>query len=204
MCPDRDLISAYVDGEVPSPWNERIEEHLGSCAKCSALASSYVELGTRLREELSAGELESLARLRPRVEALLGGLSAVEPETKAPRVAYSRKSLRRSISLPLPLAAAAVLLVLLLGGATALIALRPSRGTAIQTVASSEIAPRPLEAKAQPASMDELLRYLEARDGQVTLTINLPSGTTFGSVGKPVIVRSAQLQDGIPVGGRSP
>jgi hypothetical protein len=52
--------------------------------------------------------------------------------------------------------------------------------------------------------MDELLRYLDARDGQVTLTIKLPSGTTFGSAGKPVIMRRAQGVQGITVGGSSP
>jgi anti-sigma factor RsiW len=201
MCPDRDLISAFVDGEVPSPWRERIEEHLASCSACASVASGYTSLGERLRSELPADESASLVRLRARVEALLGDPPAVEP-TARPVLVY--KAPRRFVSLPLPLAAAAAILVLLLGGATALLALRPSRGLAIQTVASGEIAPLPLESKAQPASMDELLRYLEARDGQVTLTINLPSGTTFGSAGKPVIMRSTQVQNGTPVGDSSP
>ena len=52
--------------------------------------------------------------------------------------------------------------------------------------------------------MDELLRYRDSSDGKVTLTINLPSDTTFGSAGKPVIMRSDQVLRGTTVGGRSP
>jgi len=204
MCPDRDLVSAYVDGEVPSPWRERLEEHLGSCSDCAALAADYARLGERLRTEVAGepSEAEALARGRTRLEALLAGLPGEPADGPGPRRARegSWKAWSRSISLPLPLAAAAAILVLLLGGATTALALRPNKGAAIQTVASVDIA----KPQAQPASMDELLRYLDARDGQVTLTINLPTGATFGSAGTPVIMRSAQAVDGIPVGDSSP
>lgn len=195
MCPDRDLVSAYVDGEMPSPWAERLEEHLRSCPDCAALAVGYSALGERLRSELSGGEAEAFERGRLRFEALL----ASRPAATAERVPF-----RRSVSLPLPLAVAAAFLVVLLGGATTLLALRPSKSAAIQSVASGEIIPALPASASQPASMDELLRYLDARDGQVTLTINLPSGTTFGSAGKPVIMRSGQVVNGTPVGGSSP
>ena len=195
MCPDHDLVSAYVDGEVPSPWREHIEEHLATCKDCAAVAAAYTGLGARLRSVASGDEAESLAHGRLRLDSLLR-------DSAAPAKPIAG---RRFVNLPLPVAAAAAILVLVLGTATTLLALKPSRGTAaIQTVASGEISPLATEAKAQPASMDELLRYLDARDGQVTLTIKLPSGTTFGSAGKPVIMRSGRVVRGTPVGGRSP
>lgn len=213
MCPDRDLVSAYVDGEVPSPWKERLEEHFASCADCSALVERYRSLGSELRSEASV-EAELAAaqeRGRVRLDSLLSSLPASERPALGPRRAAFR-SWGRSVTLPIPFAAAAAILVLLLGGATAAIAFRPAsqglfaKGPAVQAaVASGEIAP----ALAQPASMDELLRYLDSSEGQITLTINLPTGTTFGSAGKPVIMRagrtvssqSASLQ---PVGESAP
>ena len=139
----------------------------------------------------------ALARGRSRLDSIL--LDHAVPNTA------TLSARRRFVSLPLPIAAAAAILVLLLGTATTLLALKPSRGVAaIQTVASGEITPFATEAKAQPSSMEELLRYLDARDGQVTLTIKLPTGTTFGSAGKPVIMRSARVVRGTAVGGRSP
>jgi anti-sigma factor RsiW len=203
MCPDRDLVSAYIDGEVPSPWRERLEEHMASCPDCAASAASYSSLGDRLRIE-EAGEGAALARGRARLESILVGM----PETATPPRALSlarkrslrRTAWRRSVSLPLPFAAAAALLVILLGGATTMLALKPAKGPSIQAVASGELTPL----KAQPASMDELLRYLNSSDGSVTLTIKLPTGTTFDSAGKPVIMRSSQVLRGTTVGGRAP
>jgi len=195
MCPDRDLVSAYVDGEVPSPWRERLEEHLRSCPDCAALSVGYTRLGDRLKAELSGGdEAGALARGRARLDGLLESRSGA-----AGHVVPARFAFKRSVRLPIPLAVAAAFLVLLLGGTTTILALRPIKGAAIQSVASGELIPQ-----AQPASMDELLQYLEARDGQVTLTIKLPSGTTFGSEGKPVIMRSGQAVRGTPAGGSSP
>ena len=209
MCPDRDLVSAFIDGEVASPWRERLQEHIASCADCTALAASYAALGDSLRAETSAeaaAESAALARGRERLEALLVGMPTATPALQilggGPKRARprARTAWRRAISLPLPLAAAAAFLVVLLGGATAVFAFRTTKGPEIRAVASGELAPF----KAQPASMDELLRYLDSSDGKVTLTINLPSDTTFGSAGKPVIMRSDQVLRGTTVGGRSP
>jgi len=196
MCPDRDLVSAYVDGEVPSPWKERLEEHFASCPDCAALVGRYGELGEALRVDSS--EAAVLAAAQERGRARLEGLLAARPAAvPGPRRVAIPRAWGRSISLPIPVAAAAALLVLLLGGTTAALAFRPgANGSAVQAaVASGEIAPS-AQAQAQPASMNDLLRYLDSSDGQITLTINLPSGATFGSAGKPVIMRQGQVLRG--------
>jgi anti-sigma factor RsiW len=200
MCPDRELVSAYVDGEVPSPWRERLEEHVSSCSDCAALAASFVSLGARLRAVAEPGEAAAFARGRARLEALLAEMPA--PSTlSSPVLSSARDGWRRSIRLPLPFAAAAALLVLFLGGATALLASRPaSPSSPIPAVASGMTDPQ----LAKPASMEELLRFLGSNEGPVQVTINLPSGTTFGSAGKPVIMRSNQAAPGAVLEGKAP
>jgi hypothetical protein len=200
MCPDRDLISAYTDGEVPSPWRERLEEHIASCSDCAALAASYADLSASLRAEAESGEVAALARGRARLDALLAEMPASPFPRAVPRFAGLRAALGRSVALPLPFAAAVALLVLVLGGATTMLALRHDRGSPMQQIASGEIDPH----LAKPASMDELLRYLNSNDGQVQLTINLPPGANFGSAGKPVIMRSNDAMPGKVLGEGSP
>ena len=34
MCPDREILSAYFDGEIGSPWERAIAEHVASCEHC--------------------------------------------------------------------------------------------------------------------------------------------------------------------------
>jgi anti-sigma factor RsiW len=203
MCPDRDLLSAHADGEVPSPWRERLDEHVASCPDCAAVLAGYVDLSGALRAGAEPDEPAALARGRERLDALLEGMHATPPRT-APRPSAAReafgRALGRSISLPLPFAAAAALLVLFLGGATAVLALRPERGNPMQAVATGGLDQR----LAKPASMEELLRFLNSSDGQVQLTINLPADATFGSAGTPVIMRSAEAAPGTVLGGGSP
>ena len=40
-CPDSDLYSAWVDGEIPSPWKEKLEAHIAACPKCRARAEQF-------------------------------------------------------------------------------------------------------------------------------------------------------------------
>lgn len=49
-CPDKDLYSAYVDGELESPWKEKIEAHLVSCEKCRSVVDSYRKISLKLSE----------------------------------------------------------------------------------------------------------------------------------------------------------
>jgi Predicted transmembrane transcriptional regulator (anti-sigma factor) len=205
MCPDRDLVSAYIDGEIPSPWKERLEEHFSSCADCAALVARYRALGMSLRSDGSEAVALAAAqeRGRQRLDALLSSAPAARPALHSgTRRGSTLHSWGRSINMPIPFAAAAAVLVLLLGGATVALAIKPAGQGAVQTAAASgEISPTPAQAKA--ASLDELVRYLDSSDGQITLTINLPTGTTFGSVGKPVIMRQGQVLRAQTVSGES-
>jgi len=188
MCPDRELLSAYVDGEVPSPWRERIAEHIASCADCAAAVEGYTALGRAIRAEVPFGEAESLSRVRERLEGRLAAMDAAAPEAGSGPALW-----RRSVRLPLPLAAAAAIAVLAAGGAAAALALgQHPKGGAV--VAASEAAAMPVIAapSAQPSSMEELLRYLDSHDAQVTITMNLPTGARFDESGEPVIIRASQ------------
>jgi anti-sigma factor RsiW len=198
MCPDRELLSAYVDGEVPSPWRERIAEHLASCPSCASAYEGYAALGRAIRADVPAGEAQALSRVRDRLEASLAAMDDPSPG----RVVPFRPALwRRSVRLPLPVAAAAALVALAAGGAaTALAFGQRAQGAAF--VASSQQAvatPAIASPNSQPSSMDELLRYLDAHDAQVTITMNLPTGTRFDDSGEPVIIRASQESPGTPV-----
>ena len=99
-CPDTSLFSAYVDGEVPSPWKEKLEEHLATCEKCRAVERRYRALRGAMRQ-ISAREpavtdefLESsFKKLSPRWE-IAAEKAAAERSASAPTVS------RRSVTIP--------------------------------------------------------------------------------------------------------
>ena len=35
MCPDKETISAYIDGELEQGWNETLGSHMENCPACS-------------------------------------------------------------------------------------------------------------------------------------------------------------------------
>lgn len=191
MCPDASLLSAWVDGEVPSPWRERIEEHLASCPACSARVAAYRGLAGSLAEGARGGldEAAAVARVGARLGAALDRpLAPPLPSRKLelPKGFPPRPALwSRSVSLPLPAAAAAALAIVFLAGIAASSLFRPARAP-VQTLAAAEIKP----AKTQPESMEALISYLRSQDAQVSLTIQLPSGATFDGSGKPLVVKA--------------
>lgn len=54
-CPDSDLYSAYVDGEIPSPWKEKLEAHLAECESCSTLLGRYRAVHNLLQKAENKG-----------------------------------------------------------------------------------------------------------------------------------------------------
>ena len=50
ICPDKIVISEYVDGQLPSPWKEKLEQHIAECPKCKAELEKYKKLGAILKQ----------------------------------------------------------------------------------------------------------------------------------------------------------
>lgn len=200
MCPEPGLISAWVDGEVPSPWKERIAAHVATCPGCAARVERY----RRLSGLLSAGAPADESAIVSRIEASLGGRLdgraaasfAADPAGPAATADRSREGLDaprtghprfwgRNVPLPLPVAIAAGAIFLFFSGVAATTFIRPAK-PAVQTLAASEIKPT----DSQAANMEALVHYLESQNAQVNLTIQLPSGTTFDSSGKPFVMKA--------------
>lgn len=94
-CPDTSLYSAYVDGEVPSPWKEKIEAHLATCEQCRAVERRYRALHNAMQKigdeaPLATDEFleSSFKKLSPRWEIAAKKAAA---ERASERTAFSRK-----------------------------------------------------------------------------------------------------------------
>lgn len=118
-CPDPDLFSAYFDGEVPSPWKEKIERHLASCPSCAALTGRFSTLRQTLTRE------GSMPALSPeRMEASFARLSAKRAAVLERRNDRTETRLAEwfhaSVSVPLPALAALLAVAIILPSAITL------------------------------------------------------------------------------------
>ncbi|MDR1178002.1 MAG: zf-HC2 domain-containing protein [Spirochaetaceae bacterium] len=191
MCPDHEVLSVYLDGELPSPWKEKMERHLSECAACRARLGAYKEVSRALD---SAGEdgafAGRLASAQARVQARLR--ERFEKDTRAPETgpasfpaSEGRLSVwRRSLSIPFPAAAAALLLIL----AAAFLASRPlftqPRQETIAGIESEEgIIP--------VSDMSRALQYLGDQDNDRDIVIiRLPESRNFTGSGEPTLIRA--------------
>ncbi len=105
-CPDSDLFSAYVDGEVPSPWKEKLEAHIASCRECAERTERYERIHHLLaetREEASLDMDKSFERLMERRSAQI-----------STRKNNSFNWIHGSVRLPVPAIAALFMFALLI------------------------------------------------------------------------------------------
>jgi hypothetical protein len=215
MCPEKELISVYFDGELPSPWKEKLEVHLETCPECRSTLENYKETQALLHAN------DVAVPFHPVDEA---GVSRLRRRPRTVRYSYVRSLMTRRLELPLPAAAAAALLVL--GGVFVFgrVYNAPKTEVAVQKAAASEI-PRILEADDYSdsayavsaidnafdfdsgdmrslSSISDVIRLLDASaagsfsDGQGSeyLIMRLPENKNFSSVGQPRLVTSGDYR----------
>ena len=114
-CPNKDLLSAYIDGEIAFPWKGKIEQHLQQCAVCKETYDRYVVVrrfvqGTAARAEFDADA--SFAKLLERRNAVLQNKSHASKRRWG--LSSGERWFSSSIRIPVPAAAAAVLVFVLM------------------------------------------------------------------------------------------
>lgn len=178
MCPDRQLLSVYIDQELPSPWKEKLEAHLSQCPTCSDRASRYRAFSNALRQQ-SAGDTEDAkARVWKALHRTVGSAPATIPFPSRPR---------RGVNIPIPVAVAAVLVVAItaafVGGP--LLSLRNQDQT-MARIGTEVPGVIPV------SDMASVLQYLEAQNSSTEIVIiRLPETRSFISSGEPALVRAA-------------
>jgi hypothetical protein len=183
MCPDHQILSVYMDGELPSPWKEKMEDHLARCARCREKLESYRRASRLLDRAGTGGGVE---------EALKGAKERVwlKLQDKPERGFSPRPGVwSRSVAVPLPAAAAAAILFIALG---ALIFRQffftpPARD---EMAAGVEL---DLPGIMPVSDMSGVLQYLGSQDTGDIVILRLPESRNFMRSGEPRIIKAAEL-----------
>jgi len=183
MCPDHELISAWIDGEVPSPWRETIERHIETCATCSQVVLTMKQAHDLFSSDAEVIDASSQAA-RVRVEERLG--FAVFHGTPGTGAFWTRR-----YPVPFPVAAAAALALAVLGFA---LADSGRRNTDLRMAVQRAYEATPVATSGM--GMESIIEYISRQNSAVNINITLPA-EAFGSVtGDPFIVREADFQAG--------
>ena len=192
MCPDRQLLSAYFDGEVPSPWKEKIEKHISNCPSCKEQLGTYKALSIELASDTEISGKAAQDRVWLSMEQRFGTESLSAQSRTTGRTSTSRTLWQRRVSIPIPAAAAAVAAVALLFVALAFVL-----GTRVPVATETPgMAILPDDDFDMPAiipvsDMNDVLQYLGIRDAGELLIMQLPESRNFVTNGEPAIIRAA-------------
>jgi len=194
MCPEPQLISIYLDNELPSPWKEKLESHLAECSSCREKLDGFKKLFNR----------NNLAEEQKMMEETK---DIVWQKLQAQRKLSVRKPVRhnvwqRKLSIPIPAAAAAALLLIFgtavwvrsgsnnvnysNGFANIPIPVESAVDRNLFTIAAEESMPSVIPS----SDLNSILQYLGG-DRTEIIIINLPENNNFFRAGEPAIIRSA-------------
>lgn len=177
MCPDKNLLSAYFDGELDDRFSLELEAHIVECDLCSRVLEGFQAVSEALVSEPHPETTESSQKtwelLRSRFSSL-----------------YPRPVWKRRLQIPAPVLAAVAALVILLGVGL-LFSLNSSREyNAFDTVTAARYE------TAEYATFDEILNYLDARGGQA-FVFTLPQDTKVQFWSEPQLIRAADYERGV-------
>ena len=178
MCPDLHTLSAYLDGEVAVRWAGEIERHLAECGICR----TQLQRLTEVKEMLSRAEAPDHSLPKQRVWTRIQ-LDQQEPGYRpAP-------FMRRRVSVPLPLAAAMVTVLLVMGFALAFFSARANVATMRITKEPSGTTEVLLQTSIK--EIQQILGSLESQSAQFggRVVIPLPEDAAFIMTGEPILTR---------------
>ena len=177
-CPNPDLLSAFFDGEVQSPWSERIKEHVEACHRCQQTMAQLESL----RQILLADE-------EPPVEAPLERTRERLHSRGTLRLWRRRRPVwRKRISVPVPAIAAMFLVFLGMGGLLIFLSTRPN--FPFMSIRRQPSGVTEVQVAAPIEDLEQLLKSLDKEPGNQQIVITLPEDTEFLQFGEPKMLRA--------------
>lgn len=108
-CPDKVVFSEYIDGELPSPWKEKLESHVSTCEACSKILKQH----STLKKALTPSTQGESFNYEQSYSKLLNKLHAVKSNqgSNSSSRTTDQSWWQNSVQIPFPALAAAVLML---------------------------------------------------------------------------------------------
>jgi len=183
MCPEYQILSVYADGELPSPWKEKLETHLNSCPNCRERLNRLKMTSQVLRSAMLSPQLVSQAEERV--------WQNIHSDSGRQRKYIKTYIWERNISLPIPAVAAAAAMLLFFTFAFVLFrqpVTQPQTAQGYEMVVAEVV---DVQSTFPFSNMNDVLQYLGNQDNSDVVFIRLPDNKSFSSFGEPTIINAA-------------
>jgi len=110
VCPEKQILSVYYDGELPDCFAEKVMLHIDCCDRCREILEGFRKISEGLEPESVRRGVSVMVKAKDRVRERM--FDAPVNARKRARNRSGFMLFRRSVSVPVPFAAAASLLVI--------------------------------------------------------------------------------------------
>jgi hypothetical protein len=186
-CSFRQWLSVYYDQEMDPQYKEKMERHIAGCPDCAKQLEEYKNISLSLAPTEDTLAEEARQRVLQKLET--GGFHS---SLRTPPI-WGPPVWKRRVSIPIPAAAAAVLIILALG----FLWIKTPAKTEIPNMAitaDTEILPDVIPF----SGMESVLQYLGSTDTRDILILRLPESRNFSSYGEPAIIKAADYPRNMP------
>jgi len=185
MCPDAEALSAYMDGELPGVWTGTVRSHIRGCQHCQRRLSRLSDVSRRLAETGTPEPEGAAGRVWKRLEASKPIIDEAAPPVW-----------RRSVAVPVPVAALAAVLLAALGIGFLLTFTSESPVLRTMRITTEPSGVTEVQVSAPIQDLELILQSLERHDSQRETTIQLPEDSQF-VLGEPILLREKEARRSI-------
>jgi predicted anti-sigma-YlaC factor YlaD len=171
MCPDHEILSAYFDGEVAAPWRRQIADHVAGCESCRAWLAGLEDTRRALAEEQVLDWRAPMERVRRRI---LAHVSVERPRASV---------WHRQMTLPVPVAALAAALLLILGVTLAVVSTRQNMG--FIRITKAPAGGTEYQFAVPYEKVEALLKSVGGSDANIESVMTIPKNVKLVPVGEP-------------------
>jgi len=186
-------VSVYYDNEMDPQYREKMKNHIAVCAECSKRLEEYKEISLSLAPSDDLNTESAGRKVLQKLET--GGFYPGSETTMAWR-AGTPSVWKRRVSLPVPAAVAAAVLIVL--AISFLLVRSPGKPDIpnMAITADTEILPDVIPF----SGMESVMQYLGGTDTGDILILRLPENRNFSSYGEPAIIKTADYTRSAPKG----
>ncbi|MDR2659691.1 MAG: zf-HC2 domain-containing protein [Spirochaetaceae bacterium] len=204
MCPNKQYLSVYFDDELPSPWKERMEQHIESCSECRKSLERYKKTSGLLNggggRSIEDGLMES-AKLHVLEKIGAAGWTYSPYRLDDGKIRLPHIPQTFTAAAVGAIAAAALIFIMFFiaplqsdkNGRPNLSAVDEK----IDAIAVSSDYELDIPQIMPALDMDEVLRYIENDDSSNIVIIKLPERKKFNRYGEPAFINAADYSRGV-------
>ncbi len=184
MSHDNSILSAYLDDEVPSPWKEQLSERIENDPTLMRRYAGLEAVRTAMRSVPEPDFEESKERVWKSIAS--AGLKPPTPQIW-----------RRRVVLPVPLVAAAALVVVVFGSLFTYREFFDRRADAVaRDISSFHSGDLSVMLNVDDGGVEQLLQWLNAQQQITEVKIQLPDTPRFEIIGEPELLKVSDPQRG--------